>query len=103
MIIKKRYVYIDAPLKIEVEKHLEAAEEERFVSSREKELMEIVAKANKEAEAIILEAKRQANEILQQAQEEYNKLINQANEQVRQIVETAELEKMLCSLNLIRD
>jgi len=101
LIIKKRYVYIDAPLKIEVERHPEGAEEERFVSSREKELMEIVAKANKEAEVIILEAKRQANEILQQAQEEYNKLINQANDQVKQIIETAELEKnaMLAEFN----
>ncbi|ODN30302.1 FliH/SctL family protein [Fervidobacterium thailandense] len=93
MIIKKRYVYIDAPLKIEVEKHFGKTEDENIVSSKERELMEVVAKANREAEAIVLEAKRQADEILQRAQEEYNLILNQANEQAKQILEGALREK----------
>ncbi|MDM7320734.1 MAG: flagellar biosynthesis protein, partial [Fervidobacterium sp.] len=72
LIIKKRYVYLDAPLKIE-DKATTSTTEEQVEQSKEKEkqLLEIVAKANREAEQIVLEAQNQAQQILLQAQEEY--------------------------------
>lgn len=101
LIIKKRYVYLDAPLKIE-DKATTSTTEEQVEQSKEKEkqLLEIVAKANREAEQIVLEAQNQAQQILLQAQEEYNRIIEEANQKAFVISKEAEQSAQIMLTNL---
>jgi len=99
LIIKKRYVYLDAPLKIE-DKATTSTTEEQVEQSKEKQLLEIVAKANREAEQIVLEAQNQAQQILLQAQEEYNRIIEEANQKAFVISKEAEQSAQIMLTNL---
>ncbi|WP_448377049.1 FliH/SctL family protein [Fervidobacterium sp.] len=90
MIIKKRYVYLDAPFKIDNRTEEEAKVDEKNLKERENEILQMVAQANKEAEKIVTEAQNQAQMILSQAQEEYNKIIEEANAKATQILQEAE-------------
>lgn len=102
MIIKKRYVYLDAPFKIdnktEMEKIIE--DQEKNIEEKESEILQKVAQANKEAERIIIEAQSQAQMILNQAQDEYNKIIEQANEKATHIIQEAEARANTEIMNL---
>ncbi|HCI29902.1 MAG TPA: FliH/SctL family protein [Fervidobacterium sp.] len=92
MLIRKRYVYLDAPLKIE--NRIEEDKTRNVVQDEEKreKTLEMVAKANKEAERIISEARLQADKILDQAQEEYVYIISQANQSAEDIIAQAQEE-----------
>lgn len=92
MLIRKRYVYLDAPLKIE--NRIEEDKTRNVVQDEEKreKTLEMVAKANKEAERIISEARLQADKILNQAQEEYVYIISQANQSAEDIIAQAQEE-----------
>ncbi|WP_434475177.1 FliH/SctL family protein [Fervidobacterium islandicum] len=90
LIIKKRYVYLDAPLKIENKPDMPSEGKTEHEEQKEKQLLEIVAKANREAEQIVLEAQNQAQQILFQAQEEYNRIIEEANQKATLISQQAE-------------
>ncbi|MEN3043429.1 MAG: FliH/SctL family protein [Fervidobacterium sp.] len=92
MLIRKRFVYLDAPLKIEAKVDYSKTNESTQEDEKQKELMEMVARANKEAEQIVFQAQQKANEIILQAQEEYNKIIQQANEQAQNILEQTKQE-----------
>lgn len=87
MLIRKRFVYLDAPFKIESKEETKKTKEETEINEKQKELLEMVAQANREAEQIIIEAQEQAQKIILQAQEEYNNVIQQANEQAKKILE----------------
>jgi len=92
LLIRKRYVYLDAPLKIE--NRIEEDKTRNVVQDEEKreKTLEMVAKANKEAERIISEARLQADKILDQAQEEYVYIISQANQSAEDIIAQAQEE-----------
>ncbi|MCX7654113.1 MAG: FliH/SctL family protein [Fervidobacterium sp.] len=92
MLIRKRFVYLDAPLRIEAKVDHLKTNESTQEDEKQKELMEMVARANKEAEQIVFQAQQKANEIILQAQEEYNKIIQQANEQAQNILEQTKQE-----------
>lgn len=87
MLIRKRFVYLDAPLKIASTEEVKKNKEEIEVNEKQKEIIEMVAQANKEAELMIAEAKNQAERLIIQAQEEYNNILQQANEQTKKLLE----------------
>ncbi len=89
MLIRKRYVYLDAPMKIESKNEQLEREEQGEINRKELELLEMVARANKEAEQVIYAAQNQAQQLIQQAQEEYNKIIEEANKKSREIIDNA--------------
>ncbi|MGC8820176.1 MAG: FliH/SctL family protein [Fervidobacterium sp.] len=91
MLIRKRFVYLDAPLKIELKNETQI-EETEIENERQKQLLELIAQANKQAEQMVFDAKARADEIVLQAQQEYNQIINQATEQAQQIIEKTNLE-----------
>lgn len=98
LLIRKRYVYLDAPFKIESKDEPKTQIDTTF-DEKQKELLEIISKANKEAENLISQAQEKANIIILQAQEEYNEILKQAQEQAQDIIKQAiaetELEKKI--------
>lgn len=98
LLIRKRFVYLDAPLKIESKEEMKKAKEEAEIDEKQKEILEMVAQANREAEQIIIQAQQQAQQFILQAQEEYNNIIQQANEQAKKLLEETVNELQLSKL-----
>jgi len=94
LLIRKRYVYLDAPMKIEnKDEELQSEDEKQSVITKE-EILEVVAKANAEAQQIISTAEAQASDIIHKAQEEYNIIVSQANQKAEELVAQVEQEAM---------
>ncbi len=101
LLIRKRYVYLDAPMKIESNKGQIEKEKQEENIRNEQELLEMVARANKEAEQIVFSAQNQVQQMIQQAQEEYNKIIEEANKRSKEIIDNTvnEVEETKRELN----
>lgn len=105
LIIKKRYVYLDSPLRMEEKRKLEADKnkdilQEQKKSLSEEEIVQMVANANREAEKIVEEAQQQAQSIILQAQEEYNRIVEEANQRSKELIEQLEKQKEIEIENL---
>lgn len=60
--------------------------------AKNRELLEMVARANREAERIVSDASERANEILLQAQREYDAILSQAHSMADEILKKAHLQ-----------
>jgi len=94
LLIRKRYVYLDAPMKIENKDEELQSEDEKQSAITKEEMLEMVAKANAEAQQIISTAEAQASDIIRKAQEEYNIIVSQANQKAEELVAQVEQEAM---------
>ncbi len=94
LLIRKRYVYLDAPMKIENKTGEAQSENENQTGMTKEEILDMIAKANVEAQQIISTAESQASDIIRRAQEEYNMIVSQANQKAEELITQVEQEAM---------